>query len=153
MWPAFWMLGANIDEVGWPACGEIDILEGKGRLPSWTSGALHRGPDPEHNLITSGDYVLPEGDFHSRWHVFAVEWEPEQIRWYVDDVLYNTVDKAGDVNPAYWPFDHGHPFYLILNLAVGGWFDAPHLPPEDMEPQRFLIDFVRIYRQAESGDD
>ncbi len=148
LWPAFWMLGANIDEVGWPACGEIDILEGKGRLPSWTSGALHRGPDPEHNLITSGDHALPEGDFHSRWHVLAVEWEPEQIRWYVDKVLYNTVDKPAGVDPAYWPFDHGHPFYLILNLAVGGWFDAPHMPPENMQPQRFLVDSVRVYRRA-----
>ena len=153
MWPAFWLLGGNIDEVGWPACGEIDILEGKGRLPSWTSGALHRGPDPEHNLITSGDYLLPEGDFNSQWHLFAVEWEPEQIRWYVNDVLYRTVDKPADVDPAYWPFDHGHPFYVILNLAVGGWFDAPHMPPEDMEPQRFLVDYVRVFRRTDTSDD
>ena len=148
VWPAFWMLGGNIDEVGWPACGEIDIMEGKGRLPNWTSGALHRGPDPAGNKITSAEYELPEGDFHSDWHVFAVEWEPEQLRWYVDDVLFQTVDKPADVDPAYWPFDHGHPFFLLLNLALGGWFDNPHMPPDDLEPQHLVVDYVRVYRQA-----
>ena len=146
LWPAFWMLGGNIDEVGWPACGEIDIMEGKGRLPSWTSGALHRGPDSGSNLITSEEYQLAKGDFHKEWHAFAVEWEPEQIRWYVDDVLFLTVDKPEGVDKAYWPFDHGHPFFLILNLAVGGWFDKPHRPPDDLQPQRLLIDYVRVYR-------
>ncbi len=148
MWPAFWLLGANIDDVGWPACGEIDIVEGKGRMPDWTSGALHRGPAPGRNLITAAEYRLPVGDFHAEWHVFAVEWESEQIRWYVDDVLYQTVDKPTDVEPAYWPFDHGHAFFVILNLAVGGWFDAPYEPPEDLEPQRLLVDYVRVYQRT-----
>ncbi len=148
MWPAFWMLGGNIDEVGWPACGEIDIMEGKGRLPTWTSGALHRGPDPAVNKITAAEYELPEGDFHHEWHLFAVEWEPEQIRWYVDKVLFKTVDKPADVEPAYWPFDTGQPFFLSLNLAVGGRFDKPHLPPEDLRPQRLLVDYVRVYRRT-----
>lgn len=84
MWPAFWLLGGNIDEVGWPRCGEIDIMEGKGRLPQWTSGALHRGPDPSSNRITVGEYELASGSFHDEWHVFAVEWEPWQVRWEVD---------------------------------------------------------------------
>ena len=150
VWPAFWMLGGNIDEVGWPACGEIDIMEGKGRLPNWTSGALHRGPDPSANRITSAEYELPEGDFHHDWHVFAVEWGPTQIRWYVDDVLFQTIDKPKEVEPAYWPFDHGHPFFLILNLALGGWFDNPHMPPDDLEPQHLLVDYVRVYQLATS---
>jgi beta-glucanase (GH16 family) len=153
MWPAFWMLGGNIDEVGWPACGEIDIMEGKGRLPDWTSGAIHRGPEPGANQITSEEYRLPKGDFHNEWHLFAVEWEPEQIRWYVDDVLFQTVDKPDGVEPAYWPFDHGHPFFLLLNLAVGGWFDEPHMPPEDLAPQHLLVDYVRVYRQGASTDN
>jgi beta-glucanase (GH16 family) len=148
MWPAFWLLGANIDDVGWPACGEIDIVEGKGRMPDWTSGALHRGPEPGRNLITAAEYRLPVGDFHTEWHVFAVEWESEQIRWYVDDVLYQTVDTPVDVEPAYWPFDKGHAFFVILNLAVGGWFDDPHMPPDDLEPQRLLVDYVRVFRRA-----
>lgn len=149
MWPAFWMLGGNIDEVGWPACGEIDIMEGKGRLPSWTSGALHRGPEPGRNLITSEHYELTDGDFQREWHIFAVEWEPEQIRWYVDDVLFQTVDKPEGVDPAYWPFDRGHSFFLILNLAVGGWFDEPHMPPEDLQPQHLLVDYVRAYSRSD----
>jgi beta-glucanase (GH16 family) len=148
MWPAFWMLGGNIDRVGWPACGEIDIMEGKGRLPNWTSGALHRGPDAGSNLITAARYVLPNGDFHQEWHVFAVEWWPQVIRWYVDDVLFQAVERPAGVEPAYWPFDRGQPFFLILNLAVGGWFDTPNMPPENMEPQRLLVDYVRVYRQA-----
>jgi len=147
MWPAFWMLGGNIDQVGWPACGEIDIMEGKGRLPNWTSGALHRGPDPGSNEITSAAYVLPSGDFHDEWHLFSVEWEQGQIRWYVDDTLFQAVNKPVS-SSAYWPFDSGQPFFLILNLAVGGWFDTPYLPPEDMEPQRLLVDYARVFQRG-----
>jgi beta-glucanase (GH16 family) len=150
-WPAFWMLGGNIDQVGWPACGEIDIMEGKGRLPNWTSGALHRGPDAGNNQITAAEYVLPAGDFHEEWHLFAVEWWPQQIRWYVDDVLFQAVERPSGVAPAYWPFDRGQPFFIILNLAVGGWFDRPYLPPDNMEPQRLLVDYVRVYRRTTSS--
>jgi beta-glucanase (GH16 family) len=153
MWPAFWMLGGNIDRVGWPACGEIDIMEGKGRLPNWTSGALHRGPDAANNRITAAEYVLPTGDFHQDWHLFAVEWWPQQIRWYVDDVPFQVVERPAGVEPAYWPFDREQPFFLILNLAVGGWFDTPHLPPDPMEPQRLLVDYVRVYRQTEAPEN
>jgi beta-glucanase (GH16 family) len=149
-WPAFWMLGGNIESVGWPRCGEIDVMEGKGRLPSWTSGALHRGPDPDRNEITWDEYVLAVGDFQSEWHVFAVEWEPEEIRWYVDEALFQTVVKPDGVEPAYWPFDHGHRFFLVLNLAVGGWFDKDHPPRPDMPPQRLLVDYVRVYRSPPS---
>lgn len=146
MWPAFWMLGGNIDEVGWPRCGEIDIMEGKGRLPDWTSGALHRGPDPAGNRITAADHRLPGGSFHDEFHVFAVEWTAGQIRWYVDSTLFHVVNETPGEDVAYWPFDEGHSFYIILNLAVGGWFDTPYLPPEDMAPQRLVVDYVRVYR-------
>ncbi len=151
MWPAFWLLGGNIDEVGWPRCGEIDILEGKGRLPDWTSGALHRGPDPAGNRITSAEHRLAEGSFHDAWHVFAVEWEPERIHWFVDGELFQTVDKTPGEDPAYWPFDDGQPYFIILNLAAGGWFDHPHLPPDEMAPQRLYVDYVRVYQRAD-GD-
>lgn len=149
MWPAFWLLGSNIDEVGWPACGEIDVLEGKGRLPHWTSGALHGGADPGDNRIVAWNWLLPEGDFHGDFHVFAVEWEPTTVRWEVDGRLVHVVDRPRDGDPAAWPFDHGHPFHLIMNLAVGGWFDAPHGPPDDMAPQRLHVDWVRAYRRPE----
>ena len=94
---------------------------------------------------------LAEGSFHDDWHVFAVEWEPESIRWFVDGELFQTVDKPPGEDPAYWPFDEGHPFFIILNLAVGGWFDKPHLPPDEMSPQRLYVDYVRVYQQAASG--
>ncbi len=148
MWPAFWLLGGNIDEVGWPRCGEIDIMEGKGRLPNWTSGALHRGPDPAGNRMTAAEHRLAEGSFHDEWHRFAVEWSAERIRWYVDGVLFQTVEKTPGEDPAYWPFDEGHPFFIILNLAVGGWFDKPHLPPAEMAPQRLYVDYVRVYQRS-----
>lgn len=148
MWPAFWLLGGNIDEVGWPRCGEIDVMEGKGRLPDWTSGAVHRGPDPAGNRITWAEYVLPSGSFHDEWHTFAVEWSPGHIRWLVDGAQYQTVEKTPGEDLAYWPFDEGHTFYLILNLAVGGWFDQPRLPPDDMVPQRLYVDYVRVYRRG-----
>ena len=148
MWPAFWLLGANIDEVGWPACGEIDVMEGKGRLPNWTSGAIHGGPDPGHNRIVAGNFLLPSGGFHHDWHVFAVEWSRDGIEWFVDDFRYFAIEKPANDDPSQWPFDHGHSFYLILNLAVGGWFDRPHLPSDDMSPQRLYVDYVRVYREA-----
>ncbi|MGH7699884.1 MAG: glycoside hydrolase family 16 protein [Gemmatimonadales bacterium] len=147
MWPAFWLLGGNIDRVGWPRCGEIDVMEGKGRLPDWTSGALHRGPDPARNRITAAEYRLPSGSFHDEWHVFAVEWEPARVRWYVDGVLFQTVERTAGEDPAYWPFDEGHSFFVILNLAVGGWFDRGHPPPADMASQRLYVDYVRVYRR------
>jgi beta-glucanase (GH16 family) len=148
MWPAFWLLGGNIDEVGWPKCGEIDIMEGKGRLPDWTSGALHRGPDPARNRITASEYRLTSGSFHDTWHVFVVEWSADRIAWYVDGVPFHSVYKPPDEDAAFWPFDEGHSFFIILNLAVGGWFDTPHLPPEEMSPQRLYVDYVRVYRRV-----
>ncbi len=148
MWPAFWLLGGNIDDVGWPRCGEIDIMEGKGRLPDWTSGAVHRGPDPGNNRITAAEYRLPSGSFHDDWHVFAVEWSANRIQWYVDDVPFQGVEKIPGEDPAYWPFDEGHTFFIILNLAVGGWFDEPHLPPDDLSPQRLYVDYVRVYKRG-----
>jgi beta-glucanase (GH16 family) len=147
MWPAFWLLGGNIDEVGWPRCGEIDVMEGKGRLPDWTSGAIHRGPDPAANRITWAEYRLASGSFHDDWHIFAIEWFPGRIRWFVDGVPFQTIEKPTGEDPVYWPFDEGHAFYVILNLAVGGWFDTPHLPPDDMAPQRLYVDYVRVYRR------
>jgi beta-glucanase (GH16 family) len=72
----------------------------------------------------------------------------ERIRWYVDGVAFQTIDKTPGEDPAYWPFDEGHPFFIILNLAVGGWFDTPHLPPEDLSPQRLYVDYVRVYRRV-----
>ncbi len=128
-------------------------MEGKGRLPDWTSGALHRGPDPAGNRMTAAEYRLPEGSFHDDFHVFAVEWSPGRIDWLVDGVRYATMEKTAGEEPAYWPYDEGHPFYILLNLAVGGWFDKPHLPPDPMEPQRLLVDYVRVYQRPAGNSE
>ncbi len=147
MWPAFWMEGINEAQVGWPVGGEIDIMEGKGRLPNWCSGALHRSTTPGSgaDIVSSQAYTLPTGNFHDDWHVFAAEWDTEQIRWYVDSTLTQTVSRpTGNGGP--WPFDQ--PFYFLLNLAVGGNFDSGQAPPSGMPPQRYYVDYVRVFKKT-----
>jgi beta-glucanase (GH16 family) len=100
--------------------------------------------------VTSQEYELTTGSFHDEFHVFAVEWEPGSIRWEVDSIPYFGVTKIPGEDSAYWPFDEGHAFYLLLNLAVGGWFDAPNEPPPDMQPQRLYVDYVRVYQRSEN---
>jgi beta-glucanase (GH16 family) len=149
MWPAFWMLGSDVDKTGWPGCGEIDIMENIGREPSKVHGSIH-GPGPSGSGTTddmTAIYTLPGGRrFSGAFHVFAVEWEPRVIRFYVDNHLYETATPGGLPHGTGWVFDH--PFFLILNLAVGG--DWPGSPDESTHfPQRMLVDYVRVYaRQA-----
>jgi len=147
MWPAFWMEGINEAQVGWPVGGEIDIMEGKGRLPNWCSGALHRSltPGAGADIVSSQAYTLPSGNFHDDWHVFAAEWDAQQIRWYVDSTLTQTVSRPTSAG-APWPFDQ--PFYFLLNLAVGGNFDGGQVPPAGMPAQRYYVDYVRVFKKA-----
>ena len=142
IWPAFWMLGANIAEVGWPACGEIDIMEHIGREPSVNHGSLH-GPGYSGASPLTGIYTLPAGQkFADDFHIFAIEWEPATIRFYVDDNLYQTKTTA-DAAGKRWVFDH--PFFIILNVAVGGNF--PGNPDETTAfPQTMTVDYVRVYK-------
>jgi len=141
MWPAFWMLGDDISTVGWPACGEIDIMENVGSEPTRILGSLHgpgfSGANPLH-----APYVVPNGNVADDFHVFAVEWEPQEIRFYVDGHLYETRTPA-DIPPnAHWPFDH--PFFVVLNVAVGGnWPGSPDASTKF--PQQMLVDYVRVY--------
>ncbi len=141
IWPAFWMLGANIDQVGWPNCGEIDIMENAGSEPTKVSGAVH-GPGYSGGAAIFKKYDLQNDRFDSGFHIFGIEWGPEYINYYVDDVLYNQITPA-DVTGE-WVFDNG-PFYIIMNLAVGGVFDGS--PNEDtVFPQTLLVDYVRVYK-------
>lgn len=151
-WPAFWLLGSTFAEDGWPLCGEIDIAEGKGRLGNTIFGTIHGGASPERRWSTGREHVLSSGTFHDSAHVVAVEWEPAEIRWFVDDEMYFSVPKPAGIvsNPSDWPFDQGHPFFIVVNLALGGSFDAPHQPAPDMPAQRLLIDYLRVY-QRRSG--
>jgi beta-glucanase (GH16 family) len=143
IWPAFWLLGANEDEVGWPACGEIDIMEYRGQEPFRIYGSLH-GPGYSGSNPVTKKFDLYNDRFDSGFHTFAVEWQAGKITFYVDGTLYQTVNEM-DV-PGQWVFDH--PFYILLNLAVGGDYVGP---PDDNTsfPQTLLIDYVRVY-EAES---
>jgi beta-glucanase (GH16 family) len=141
MWPAFWMLGDDIQQVGWPRCGEIDIMENVGSGPWTVVGSLH-GPGYSGGAPLHGFYMLSNRNVADDYHVFAVEWEPEQIRFYVDDRLYETQTPDNRPSGAKWVFDH--PFFLILNLAIGGNWPGP---PDDTTqfPKRMLVDYVRVY--------
>lgn len=144
IWPAFWMLGADIDTVGWPRCGEIDVMENVGREPSTVHGTLH-GPGYSGAGGIGGAFSLPAGQrFADGFHEFAVEWdrEPAAIRWYVDGRLYQTRTPADLPAGARWAFDH--PFFLLLNVAVGGrWPGAPDASTE--LPQAMKVDYVRVF--------
>ncbi|MCB8983959.1 MAG: glycoside hydrolase family 16 protein [Ardenticatenaceae bacterium] len=140
IWPAFWLLGEDISTAGWPDSGEIDIMENIGREPGIVHGTVH-GPGYSGANGVGASYSLPDNaPFADDFHVYAIEWEPEAIRWYVDDVLYNTItpdDVAGE-----WVYNH--PFFILLNLAVGG--NWPGYPDETTEfPQRLTVDYVRVY--------
>jgi len=142
LWPAFWMLGDDIDRAGWPACGEIDIFENIGREPSIIHGTVH-GPGYSGGKGISGAYALPGGyRFADGFHVFSVEWQPNQVTFLLDANAYKTVTPADLPPGAKWVFDH--PFFLILNLAVGG--NVPASPDISTDfPQRMLVDYVRVY--------
>lgn len=145
IWPAFWMLGADIEKVDWPACGEIDIMENIGKEPATVHGTIH-GPGYSGGEGIGAAYSLPTGrQFRDGYHVFAAEWEPNEIRFYVDKNLYTTRSPAELPQGRKWAFDH--PFFLLLNLAVGG--DWPGNPDAStVFPQTMLVDYVRVYRRA-----
>jgi len=144
IWPAFWMLGDDIGAIGWPACGEIDIVENIGREPSMVHGTIH-GPGYSGAHGIGAPFTLPNNRrFRDKFHRFAVEWEPRQIRFYVDHHLYAT--RRPEDLPAGTKWVYDHPFFMILNLAVGGYW--PGSPDESTEfPQKMLVDYVRVYRR------
>jgi beta-glucanase (GH16 family) len=142
MWPAFWMLGTNVDSAGWPQCGEIDIMENIGREPDLVHGTIH-GPGYSGGKNIGGPCSLPDHSaFADDFHLYAVEWITNQIKWYVDGQNYFSVTPASLPAGAAWVFDR--PYYLLLNLAVGGrWPGNPDASTEF--PQRMLVDYVRVY--------
>jgi len=143
MWPAFWTLGNDITTNGWPKCGEIDIMENIGREPGLVHGSLH-GPSSTAPTSdeTSSASLSNNASFAADFHVYAVEWEPTQIRFYVDSNNYSTFDKASWPTNGTWVFDH--PFFIILNVAVGGtWPGSPDVTTQF--PQQMLVDYIRVY--------
>jgi len=144
IWPAFWLLGDDIDKVGWPVCGEIDIMENIGREPAMVHGTIH-GPGYSGSKGIGAPYALTGGKrFADDYHLFAIEWEPQAIRFYVDGKLYATRTPAEIPTGAKWVYDH--PFFIILNLAVGGsWPGEPDATTRF--PQTMLVDYVRVYQR------
>jgi beta-glucanase (GH16 family) len=140
LWPAFWLLGANFSTAGWPGCGELDILEYRGQEPTLVHGSLH-GPGYSGGSAWTRVYGATTR-LDSTWHVYAVEWSAAKITWFVDDVAYASATPK-DVHGT-WVFDH--PFFVILDLAVGGGFvGAPDAGTTF--PQRLLVDWVRVSRR------
>lgn len=139
IWPALWMLGDN--NKGWPASGEIDILEHIGREPTNIYGTVH-APGYSGGDGVGGSLTLPEGTLYDDFHVYAIEWEANEIRWYFDDQEFFKLTPE-DV-PAAWIFDHD--FFLIMNVAVGGrWPGYPN--DTTVFPQFLLVDYVRVYQR------
>jgi beta-glucanase (GH16 family) len=143
MWPAFWMLGNNISSAGWPTCGEIDIMENIGKEPATVHGSLHGPSTSARTSDASAPFSLPASqNFASDFHLYAVEWEPGTIRFYVDSNLYATFTSSQWPAGGTWVFDH--PFFILLNVAVGGnWPGSPD--NTTVFPQQMLVDYVRVY--------
>ncbi|MFE0653375.1 ricin-type beta-trefoil lectin domain protein [Streptomyces sp. NPDC059534] len=140
MWPAFWMLGDDLPQVGWPNSGEIDVMENIGSEPATVHGTLH-GPGYSGTDAIGAPYTLPGGRaFADAFHTFAVDWSPGRITWSVDGTVYQTRTPA-DLGAHTWVFDK--PFFLVLNLAVGG--DWPGDPDASTAfPQELVVDRVRV---------
>jgi beta-glucanase (GH16 family) len=142
MWPAFWMLGVDGPQVDWPACGEIDIMESLGREPTIVHGTIH-GPGYSGGAGITAQYVLPGAPaLAEKFHLYAADWMPGRIDFSIDQHVYLTVTPKSLPAGTKWVFDH--PFFLILNLAVGGaWPGNPDA--STVFPQDLVIDYVRVY--------
>ena len=143
IWPALWMLGSNIDEVGWPVSGEIDIVELLGFDPSTVHGTAHFGlPDP-NNKSKGADFSIDSSNFSESFHVFSLIWEKDVLRWYVNDTIFHQITPT-DLDGQTYPFNSD--FFLIFNLAVGGNWPGP---PDDTTifPQQLIVDYVRVFSE------
>lgn len=142
IWPAFWMLGTNITSAGWPTCGEIDIMENIGREPALVHGTVH-GPGYSGGSGIGGPFSLPGNtNFADDFHIYAVEWTTNQIKWFVDGLQYFGVNPASLPTNTTWVFKQ--PQFLLLNVAVGGgWPGNPD--GTTVFPQRMTVDYIRIY--------
>jgi beta-glucanase (GH16 family) len=145
LWPAFWMLGADFDTVGWPQCGEIDVMEYRGQEPQRVTGSLHGPGYSGGNAITASRDLPGTAGFDDDFHVFAVEWTPDWVAWELDGVTWQVVVPKGIPKGGTWVFDH--PFFILLNVAVGGNYVGA--PDPSVFPQTTLVDYVRVYEQAQ----
>ncbi|HZL35911.1 MAG TPA: glycoside hydrolase family 16 protein, partial [Tepidisphaeraceae bacterium] len=159
VWPAIWMLPRQNKYGGWAASGEIDIMEARGQEPNKVLGTLHYGSQWPANTHAGKDYILPNNATVADFHVYALEWEPGEIRWFVDDHLYQAQNfwwscsdtdgprgvapmKESELNA--WPAPFDQPFYLTMNVAVGGNF-LGNPDAKTVFPVELVIDYVRVF--------
>lgn len=140
-WPAIWMLGSNIDQVGWPACGEIDIMEHVGKSLNEIHWSAHSKLYnwPKGTQKTAKAFI---SDVTASFHVYTLDWSKKEMKFYVDNVLYLTVENENK-SDEYYPFVA--PQFLLLNLAVGGGFGGPKVD-DSIFPIRMEVDYVRVYQ-------
>jgi beta-glucanase (GH16 family) len=143
VWPAIWTLGTNIDRVGWPRCGEIDIMEMVGFKPDMIYGHIHTQESITTKKVRDGTGVRVPGASDG-FHVYAVEWDARKMDFFVDRQKYYTYLKPNNSEDS-WPFDK--PQYLILNLAIGGAWGGAKGIDDAIFPQQFYIDYVRVYKK------
>ncbi len=142
IWPAIWMLGHNIDEVGWPACGEIDIMENVGHEPKICHGTAHWGPQGRGFSTFKGSSYGISTDFSDHFHVFSIVWEENKIDWYIDENKFHTMTPEL-TNGELYRFNQ--PFFFIFNVAVGG--NWPGRPDSTTSfPQQMEIDYIRVFQ-------
>lgn len=143
IWPAFWLLGSNFETVGWPACGEIDIMEYRGQESRVVHGSLH-GPGYSGGSAVTGRHTFSgNAGLDADFHVFAIEWGRDRIIWMLDDMSFQSFTARDLPSGSRWVFDH--PFFVILNVAVGGNFVGPPGTSTTF-PQTMLVDWVRVYQ-------
>lgn len=162
VWPALWLLPQGEVYGGWPSSGEIDLMEARGQEPGKVLGTLHFGSRWPANVESGGAYTFPAGQSIADFHTYSLIWEPGEIRWYVDDHLYSTKTfwwssnksegnkgaapkKEADLNP--WPAPFDQPFYIVMNVAVGGGF-VGNPDKTTPFPAEMLVDYVRVYEKA-----
>ncbi len=143
LWPALWMLGTKINAVGWPACGEIDIMELVGNQPDRVHGTVHYGNNPSTRQLDGASRALSSGaKFSEEFHVFSLIWENDKIQWLMDDVVYHEFTRE-EVGGFPYPFNDN--FFVIFNVAVGGdWPGSPN--SSTVFPQRMIVDYIRYFR-------
>ena len=142
VWPALWMLGSNINSVGWPASGEIDMMENLGQDSSKVYGTLHYGATPATHASKGNSYTSNSPNFSNQFHVFSMDWQQDSVKLYVDNRLYLAVNKS-DVSPSPYPFNQQ--FFFIFNVAVGGnWPGSPD--GTTTFPQRMIVDYIRVFQ-------
>jgi beta-glucanase (GH16 family) len=140
VWPAIWMLGDDITTIGWPACGEIDIMEYVGYEPNEVNSAIHT-PSSSGNTVNHASYDLVTAE--EEFHLYGIEWTSTEIKFFVDDTLHYTY-KPTAYNDETWPFTKNQ--FLILNLAIGGNWGGAQGVDDTIFPQQFMIDYVRVYQ-------